>query len=199
MRLKLAKFSAFLLTYGPWGIFALSLIDSMGIPLPATTDLLLLGVGVESIHNPSRAYLAAFMATLGSLIGNTILFQGARHGKRLMTKQEREPGKFQGWFQRYGMLTVFVPAVVPFVPLPLKVFVISAGAFRTPFSKFLAVVLAARVIRYFGMAYIALQLGVDAEGFLRRNAWTIVGVVIALMGALYIAMRWKERRLLKLD
>src|SRR6476469_8817779 len=138
MRATLAKLSAILQTYGPLGIFGLALLDSMGIPLPGGTDLLLLGIAVKSVHEPSRAYLAASMALVGSLIGNMILFQGSRHGRRLMSKEDREAGKFQGWFRRYGLLTVFVPAVVPIVPLPLKVFVISAGAFHTPFGKFIA-------------------------------------------------------------
>jgi membrane protein DedA with SNARE-associated domain len=83
---------------------------------------------------------------------------------------------------------------VPFVPLPLKVFVISAGAFRTSFPAFLAVITAARAIRYFGLAYLALQLGADAKGFFTRNGWTIVGVAIGLAYLLYLAMRWSERR-----
>ena len=92
---------------------------------------------MESVHAPSRAYFTAFMALVGSLIGNVILFQGARQGRRLMSRRGRASrGKFQEWFRRYGLLTVFVPAVVPIVPLPLKVFVISAGAFHTPFGKF---------------------------------------------------------------
>src|SRR5580765_3616106 len=129
MRATLAKLSAILLRYGPWGIFGLAMLDSMGIPLPSATDLVLLGIGVESVRAPSRAYLAAFMALQGSLIGNVILFQGARQGRRLMSRKDAPPGKFQVWFRRYGLLTVFVPAVVPIVPLPLKVFVVSAGAF----------------------------------------------------------------------
>src|SRR3954469_25426509 len=120
MRATLAKLSSILLTYGPWGIFGLAILDSMGIPLPGGTDLLLLGIGVESAHAPSRAYLAAFMALSGSLIGNVILFQGARHGRRLMSREGAPPGKFQVWFRQYGLLTVFVPAVVPILPLPLK-------------------------------------------------------------------------------
>src|SRR3954453_21220846 len=145
MRATLAKLSATLLTYGPWGIFGLAILDSMGIPLPAGVDLLLLGIGVESVHAPSRAYLAAFMALLGSLIGNIILFQGARHGRRLMSRKDAEPGKFQAWFRQYGLLTVFVPAVVPFVPLPLKVFVISAGAFPSPFATVCGIFIAGRL------------------------------------------------------
>jgi membrane protein YqaA with SNARE-associated domain len=190
---KLAKLATFLQTYGPWGIFGLALLDSMGIPLPAV-DFLLIGIGVDSVHRPGVVYFAAAMAIAGSLIGNAILFQAALHGRRLFSKTETDPGKFQEWFQRYGLLTVFVPALVPFVPLPLKVFVISAGAFRTPFPTFMAVIAAARIIRYFGVAYLALQLGADARGFLSHNAWTIVGGVIVVAFLLYLTMRWSDRR-----
>jgi len=64
------------------------------------------------------------------------------------------------------MLTVFIPAVTPVLPLPLKVFVVSAGALKTPFSKFLAVILLARVIRYFGEAYLGILLGE-----MRKRSW----------------------------
>ena len=74
--------------------------------------------------------------------------------------------------------------MTPIVPLPLKVFAISAGALRTSFVKFLGVIVAARVIRYFGLAYLGLQLGKDAEGFLRRNGWTLAGAAL-LVGAAY--------------
>jgi membrane protein YqaA with SNARE-associated domain len=190
----LDNLSAALQTYGSWGIFGLALLDSVGFPLPSVTDVILLGIGIKAIHTPSHAYFAALMAIFGSLAGNAILFHGARQGRRLLTKREAEPGKFQAWFRRYGLLTVFVPAVVPFVPLPLKVFVISAGALRTSFAKFMAVIAAARVIRYFGLAYVALQLGADARGFFTRNGWTLVGGAIGLVFLLYLAMRWAEGR-----
>jgi membrane protein YqaA with SNARE-associated domain len=134
------------------------------------------------------------LASAGSIAGNVILFQAVRHGRNLFGRKQSDPGKFQAWFQRYGLLTVFVPALVPFVPLPLKVFVISAAAFRAPFPTFLAVITVARVIRYFGIAYLALQLGADAKGFLTRNGWTIAGVAIGVAYLLYIAMRWSDRR-----
>jgi membrane protein YqaA with SNARE-associated domain len=197
MRAALAKISAMLVTYGLFGILALSLLDSMGVPLPAAVDLLLLDVAVHSVRSPARAWLTALMALAGSLTGNIILFQAARHGRRLFGKKDPSPGqrrRFQEWFRRYGLLTVFVPAVVPFVPLPLKVFVISAGAFQTSFSRFIGVILVARLIRYFGMTYLALQLGADAHGFLIRNAWTIVGIALAMALAFYFVMRASERR-----
>jgi membrane protein DedA with SNARE-associated domain len=92
------------------------------------------------------------------------------------------------------MLTVFIPAVVPVLPLPLKVFVISAAALKTPFGKFLTVILLARVIRYFGEAYLGIQLGEDAQTFLARHIWMILGIVLALAGAAYVLIRAYDRR-----
>ena len=84
--------------------------------------------------------------------------------------------------------------MVPVLPLPLKVFVVSAGALKTPFGKFLAVILLARVIRYFGEAYLGIQLGADAQTFLARHIWTIVGIVLALAGVAYMLLRMIDRR-----
>lgn len=187
MRETLAHLSTWLQTYGPWGVFGLALIDSMGVPLPTATDLVLLSIGMTGASG--AAYLAAFLAVVGSLIGNAFLFQAVRHGRRLMTREEAAPGRFQLWFRQYGLFTVFVPAIVPILPLPLKVFVISAGALRTPFNRFLGVLAIARVIRFFGLAYLALQLGADAEGFIRRNAWTMIGIALALAFVLYFIGR----------
>src|SRR5689334_3744361 len=111
-----ARLAIYLQTLGPWGVFALALIDSMGVPLPGAGDVVLLGVSMTG--DARAAYFAALMACVGSLIGNIILFQTVRQGRRLVTREEAAPGRFQTWFRQYGLLTVFIPAVVPFVPLP---------------------------------------------------------------------------------
>ena len=193
----LAKLSTVLQIYGPWGVFILALIDSMGVPLPGGVDVVLLGIGVEAVDTPSRAWLAALIALVGSLIGNAILFHAAQQGRRLFSTKDAAPDRTlrsEAWFRRYGLLTVFVPATVPLIPLPLKVFVISAGAFRTSFSKFMAVILVARGIHYFGMTYLALQLGADARQFFTRNVWTLASVALGFTFLVYFAMRWNERR-----
>src|SRR5437868_2151834 len=148
----------------------------MGVPLPAVLDTLLIGVAIES---PGSAYTAAALALLGSMGGNIFLFRAARLGGRRFLNTEAPEGKrqkFRRWFQRYGLLTVFIPAVTPFAPLPLKVFVVSAGAMHTPLARFLVVVVVARVIRYYGEAYLGIRLGEAAHGFLRRNGWNIAGI-----------------------
>ena len=190
----LSKIVAALITFGPWGALLLGFIDSLGIPLPATMDFLLILVAVKAPH---RAYFTALMAVLGSAGGSIALFLAVRHGRRLFLKGEPPPGRrqrFERWFDRYGMLTVFVPAVTPVLPLPLKVFVVSAAALKTPFSKVLTVILLARVIRYFGEAYLGIQLGEDAQSFLARHVWLILGIAVTLAGAAYVVIGMIERR-----
>jgi hypothetical protein len=59
----LSKIVAALIAFGPWGVFLLGFIDSLGIPLPATMDALLVLVAVKAPH---RAYFTALMAVLGA-------------------------------------------------------------------------------------------------------------------------------------
>jgi membrane protein YqaA with SNARE-associated domain len=187
-----------LLAFGPIGILLVSLLDSFVIPLPAGVDVLVLTVAAsEPPDHPGPAYLAALMAVIGSTFGNLALFWAARHGSRRLTKDAApspRTAKFQQWFHRYGLLTVFVPCVTPVIPFPLKVFVVSAGALHTRISKFLAVVLVARSIRYFGEAWLGVNLGHHAEEFLKRNAWTLLAAALLMAMGSYFAIRWNERR-----
>ncbi len=190
----LHKIADALIAFGPPGVLLLALLDSIGVPLPAAMDALLLLVAWKT---PDRAYLTAALATFGSLIGNIALFMAARGGGRRLIKSIPEPGKphrFREWFHRYGLVTVFIPAMFPIIPLPLKVFVISAGVLHTRFSRFLGVILLARVIRYFGEAYIGVQLGEHAQYFLQHNAFAIVGAAIGLAAAMFLAIKLNDRR-----
>lgn len=189
----LAKITAALVAYGPWGVLAIGFVDSLGIPLPATMDALLIFLAVKA---PERALFAALMAVIGSLAGNLALFLGIQHGSRLLIKTVPEPGKpqrFRDWFRRYGLVTVFVPAAIPVLPLPLKVFVVSAAYLHTPLRRFFWVILAARLLRYFGDAYLGVQLGAGAQPFLARNAWILAGVAVLATAALFLAIHWNTR------
>ena len=65
---------------------------------------------------------------------------------------------------------------------------------RTPFSQFFAVVLAARMLRYFGEAYLGVRMGQDAQGFLLRNGWTLTGAALALGFVLFGLIWLNDRR-----
>ena len=124
---------------GPWGMLPLSVLDSVGIPIAGALDALLIFL---SVKDPSHAYLAATLSVIGSTGGNIFLFLTARRGGKKFLERSAQPGRsqrFRQWFERYGLATVFVPALVP-IPMPMKLFVISAGALHTRIGPFVAVI-----------------------------------------------------------
>ena len=151
----------------------------------------------------SQAYLAAACAILGSLTGSLILFMIARKGgeeyHRHHTSSTRG-SRFRAWFHEYGLLTVFVPAFVPVIPLPLKIFIISAGALEESTWTFSIVLLSARIPRYFFLAWLGTRLGADTLPYLRQHIWGLVLLASALFVALYFGVRIvHDRRMAKVQ
>ena len=181
-----------LIAWGPAGILLLSILDSSGIPVAGVFDALLILIAVE---RPSVAWLCAGMAVLGSTAGNTMLYWAARKGgSGFMNKAapEGRAARFRKWFRRYGIITVFIPALIP-IPMPLKLFVISAGVTGTALVEFVGVVLLARVLRYFGEAWLGVALGRESTGFLKTHAWHFVEGAVVLFLILYGLILWRDR------
>jgi membrane protein YqaA with SNARE-associated domain len=181
-----------LMAWGPAGILLLAILDSSGLPVAGVFDALLILIAVE---RPSVAWLCAGLAVVGSTTGNVILYWTShRGGRRFMNKAapEGRAAKFREWFKRYGMVTVFVPALMP-IPMPLKLFVISAGVLGASFTEFLIVVLVARTLRYAGEAWLGIHLGRESTAFLRVHAWHFVFGAGALFASLYAFILWRDR------
>jgi membrane protein DedA with SNARE-associated domain len=106
---------------------------------------------------------------------------------------EGKGAKFRAWFKRYGMITVFIPALLP-IPMPLKVFVISAGVLGTSMTTFLSVVLVARTMRYFGEAWLGVTLGRESPGYMKAHAWIFGVGAVVLFGLLYGFVLVRNRR-----
>jgi membrane protein DedA with SNARE-associated domain len=180
-----------------WGLPAVLLIaalDSAGVPLPGSVDALLVALAAVSPH---QAWAAAVLATAGSLAGNFVLFQAARKGGEAWLERKTASGRarrFRDWFRRYGLITVFVPALVPVVPLPMKVFVISAGALGVPTRAFLLVVLAARIPRYAAMTWLGAQLGRNSTAWLEAHLPHLAAGAVLLFVALFVAVRYADLR-----
>jgi membrane protein YqaA with SNARE-associated domain len=163
------------------------------VPLPAGVDALLLALA--AIDHES-AYISAVLATVGSIAGSIILFHIARKGGERYLDRYTKSGrgaKFKGWFQRYGLVTVFIPALLP-IPLPLKIFVLCAGALNVAMYKYILVLLAARIPRFFGLAYLGTKLGDESVAFLKQHAWTLIGASVVLFIVLILIVRFNERR-----
>ena len=180
------------MAFGPLGILVLAILDS-AVPVPAVLDVL---IAVFAAQRPAIGWWCAACAVIGSTAANYALFHAARRGGRRYL--ERSAGssrgqKFRAWFERYGLITVFIPALLP-IPMPLKLFVISAGALGTGTRAFLMVVVLARILRYFGDAWLGVSLGKDAGGFLVAHAWHFAVAAVALFVVLYGAVRLSDRR-----
>jgi membrane protein DedA with SNARE-associated domain len=182
-----------LIAWGPSGVLLIAGLDGAGIPLPGGVDALLVGVAVE---NHRAAYGAASLAILGSLIGSLILFYLARKGgEAFLHRHTLSPrgARLRNWFHHYGLLTVFIPALVP-IPLPLKIFIVCSGALGNNPFWFILVLAAARVIRYFGLAWLGVNLGPQTVPWLKSHAILLLVISVALFVVLFLVMSWAEKR-----
>jgi membrane protein YqaA with SNARE-associated domain len=179
-----AKLIPTLLAWGPGGVFLLAIADSTGVPMIGGVDAVIVLLAVAGHTQP---YLAAGCAVIGSLVGSLILFLIARKGG----------DRFRAWFHEYGLLTVFVPAFVPIIPLPLKIFIISAGALEESVVTFSVVLLAARIPRYFFLAWLGSKLGPDTLPYLERHIWELILLALAVFSTLYAAVRIVHDRRMK--
>jgi len=185
----MAELVALLRAWGLPGAVLLAVLDSSGVPLPASVDVMITLVAVGS---PRLAYLTAGLCVLGSAVGCMILYSLARKGGQMyLDRHASSPRaiRFREWFARYGLVTVFIPALVPILPLPLKVFVLSAGALRVAPGAFLLTVLAARLPRYFGLAWLGAQLGENSWPWLAAHKWHLAGGAAVLAVALVLVVR----------
>lgn len=182
-----------LLVWGPQGLFVLAILDSAGIPVVGGVDALLIAIAV---NKPSQAYWAALCAIVGSLAGSLILFSIARKGGEVLLRKQIASGqgkRLHSWFERYGLVTVFVPALSP-LPMPMKIPVFCAGALEVRWSYFIAVVLAARTIRYFGLAYLGLHYGQQTFQFLAEHVVEVASFAAVLAIAAIIILQYVTRR-----
>jgi membrane protein YqaA with SNARE-associated domain len=182
-----------LTAWGPFGIFAAALIESAGVPSPSGTDALILLV---TIARPDSAPLCAFLAVVGSVIGSAIFHQiVSTGGEKLLNQRTASPrkAKLRAWFQRYGLASVFVCALVPFPFMPLKVMALSACALGVNRWRYLGVMFAARVPRYSAIAYLGSQLGENSNAWLKSHLWHMGALSLVLFAALYGLLKIAEK------
>jgi membrane protein YqaA with SNARE-associated domain len=181
-----------LLSWGPLGVFLFALIESAGIPNPGGTDVFLL---VLTIAHASPL-LCATLAVTGSLLGSAIFFEIlSRGGEKVLAKYVSSGGgaRFRAWFLRYGLVTVFIPALLPIPFLPFKVFAACAAVLGHSRTRFMLVLAAGRIPRYFALAYLGANLGENSMHWISAHMWQFVASAIALSLLLYLLIRLNQR------
>jgi membrane protein YqaA with SNARE-associated domain len=181
-------------TLGAPGLFLISFLDSSFLTFPVINDLLLIDL---SMRRPARMPLYASMATLGSLLGCVVLFLLARRVEEAAfhKKVGKRAAAIRHWVERNGFGGMLLAAMLP-PPTPFKFFVLAAGVFEMPLASFASAIGLARVIRYFGVGYLAVRYGADALPYLGRHKLEVAVLVVLFVAVSYVASRvvLKERK-----
>jgi len=177
-----ARAQALALALGAPGLFVVALLDSSVLSLPEIADLLV--VWMVTVHK-ARLVLYAVSATLGSLAGCLLLYYlGKKGGDAFVRKQFSNASidRALAAFQRYGVIAVVVPSLLP-PPFPFKIFVLLSGVAEIGVTKFATAIVIGRGARYFVEGLLAVRYGDRAMTFIRdhgtRASLAVVGVLAA--------------------
>jgi membrane protein YqaA with SNARE-associated domain len=178
---------------GGLGLFVIAALDSSFLSFPQVNDLLII---VLSTSYPSRMPYYAGMTTIGSLVGCFALYYVARRGGESFMRK-RLKGRYVdraiGLYQKYGLLAVVVPALLP-PPVPFKLFVLMAGAAAVSPVKFGIAILIGRGIRYFGQGYLAVLYGERAAEFMKQYGAQIGLGLAAVAVVIAVVVIWLRRK-----
>ena len=176
----LARFAKYMATFGAFGLFALTLLDSTFVPLPSSADALLI---VLAMTNPRWMPLYVFMAVLGSTIGCVILYYVSRRaGRRALSKfSAAKQKRVKELIDKYDVLSVLVACLMP-PPFPLKLFVITTGVLRINVVRFAFAIAAGRAFRYLLLGYLAARYGEQARVILvKYYPWVGLGLAVLIV------------------
>jgi len=182
------KIVAFAGALGAPGLFLISFLDSSVLTFPVINDLLLIEL---SMQHPARMPLYALMASLGSVLGCVLLYFIARKGGEAYFRRKAgaRAEVIKHWVERNGFGGMLIAALLP-PPTPFKFFVFAAGVFEVPLISYVSAISLARLIRYFGVGYLAVKYGNDTLPFLARHKVQVVIFLVVFVAVSYLASRW---------
>jgi len=174
----LGKFTVFLTTFGPIGLFVIAFLDSVMVPLPGGVDAVLL---LLSAARPNLMLLYVAVAVVGSTLGCLCLYYiSQRAGHRALARfSESKQKRVKDLIDRYDVLSVLVASLLP-PPFPFKLFVVSAGVFRLQVVRFTIAIAAGRTFRYLLEGYLAARYGDHAKEVL-SHYYPSIGIGLAVL------------------
>jgi membrane protein YqaA with SNARE-associated domain len=172
---------------GAPGLFLISFLDSSVLTFPVINDLLLIELSIE---HPARMPLYALMAAAGSVLGCVLLYFIARKGGEAFfhKKAGHRAAAIRHWVEESGFVGMLVAALLP-PPTPFKIFVFAAGVFEVPLWSYTSAITLARLIRYFGIGYLAVRYGNDALPYLKGHKIEATVVIVLFVLLSYLVSR----------
>jgi len=182
----LGQISQYLISFGPFGLFAIAFLDSVMVPMPGGVDAVLL---LLAAARPSWMLIYVAAATIGSTIGCVALYRlSQRAGKKALSKFSASKQKrVKDLIDRYDVMSVLVASLLP-PPFPFKLFVVSAGVFRLNLMRFTLAVAGGRTFRYLLLGYLAARYGDQAKELLTRY-YPAIGITLAVLIVLFFVAK----------
>lgn len=190
------SFWMFVRRFGALVFFPLGLLDMSVVPAPGSFDALLI---VLTASHKNLWWYYALMATGGSVLGAWPTFRlGRKSGEEALEKKlgASRSKKIFAAFHRWGFWSMMLGALAP-PPMPASAFVLTAGALKYPWQKFLLAWTLGRVLRFGAVAWITERYGKYIfnwfRGYYRPALWA-VGVAGVAGGAVALWFYIRERR-----
>jgi membrane protein YqaA with SNARE-associated domain len=167
-------------------------LDSSFLSLPEIADILVVYMVTQ---HPERVVLYVIANTAGSMCGCLVLyFIGRKGGEPLIRKRFKGPSveRAAEFFQRYGVMTVLIPSLLP-PPMPFKIFVLLSGVAGISVGRFATAIAIGRGLRYSILGFLAVRYGQQAITYVRENVVVVSLVAVGLLVvAFVIYLRWAK-------
>jgi len=189
---NLSRLSDYLIAFGPFGLFAVAVLDSSFVPLPSSADALML---LLTAAHPRWMVFYAMVATAGSTLGCWILYSASRRaGRRALARfSESKQKRVKELIDRYDVLSVLVASLLP-PPFPFKLFVVTAGVFRFSLTRFVLAIVVGRGFRFLLEGYFAVRYGAQAKVFLAKYyPWIGLGLAVMIIAGFGTRSLWKRK------
>ncbi|MEM1947235.1 MAG: VTT domain-containing protein [Candidatus Caldarchaeum sp.] len=162
------------LTYGPAGVFVVSLLGSVlpFVPIPYLFVVVLLSDTVDPL-------LLGIVSGLGGSLGKITSYALGRMGYRFLGEtRQRRMDALREIIGKYGVIGVFVFALTP---LPDDVYIIPAGMVRLNFWRFLLANTLGKIILATLVAVLGRTYFEYARILLGESTWITTGLAVLAM------------------
>ena len=154
-----SPFMHFLMGFGIFGVFLVSIVDSsfVPLPLPGVTDIMIIVMAAQH----QNVILLVLLATAGSALGGYFSHLVGQRGGMAFLEKRIPPRIFKRvcqWMETHAILSVALPAILP-PPMPLSPFVLAAGALKMSRKKFLTTFTISRGLRHSIAAWLGIHYG----------------------------------------
>jgi membrane protein YqaA with SNARE-associated domain len=149
----------FFFSFGLFGVFFVSIVDSSFVPLPipGITDIMIIVMAAQH----QNVILLVLLASAGSALGGYLSHQVGQRGGMAFLQKHVPPRIFNrvcAWMESHAILSVALPAILP-PPMPLSPFVLAAGALNMSRKKFMITFTASRALRHTIAAWLGIHYG----------------------------------------